>query len=269
MQPFYSLATPSPAHMKHSELPYSTYPHLYSSTSRHPNGNRECIGGDNEKKESLISEEEVQKFNRNSIATEYLNDDEIDKARERMRCAALGAIGSEMGYGCGCSQTDDNKDEDEYKSKAITGPNKMRVESNGAVSSYSDGCNQRHSEEAPTIIQGRMSTPVGGAENSYVVCETFQHRPNQGKAKQNGIPHTENFQTVSSGLPYGHVLRNPNQGRETQIAISRHKSSYSHDFRNFLARYYNGTRRDFQGSFTPFTTTSQPVTRTPNKNQGG
>ena len=248
---------------------------------------RGSIGEDNDGKEFVISEEEVDKFNRNSIATEYLSDDAIDKVRERMRCTALGAIGSEMGYGCGrgwrqelrvveegeekedrmmyggldCScgtdndpaersQPDDNQDEDEHKSEATTGPGKTRIESNDAAGSCSGDGKQRHGEEAPTLLQ--VETSLAGAEDSYVPCETFQYgllSPDQGKARRNCIPNTVNCQTVSDGLPHGRALRNLDPGGEPRIAISRPEFSYSPEFRSFLARHYNGMCRDSRGRF--------------------
>jgi len=73
-------------------------------TRRHPSGSWGSIDADNNGKEFLISKEESNAFNRNSIATEYRSDDAIGKARERMQRTALGAIGSEMRYSDGCSR---------------------------------------------------------------------------------------------------------------------------------------------------------------------
>src|SRR5215469_7281702 len=69
--------------------------------SRCPIRNQKSMDADNECIEFLISEEEAEAFNRNSITTEYRSDDAIDKDLERARCIALGAIGGERGYGGG------------------------------------------------------------------------------------------------------------------------------------------------------------------------
>jgi len=69
--------------------------------------------------------------------------------------------------------------------------------------SYNGDCNQRHDEKAPTLIQGKVSNPFASAENSVTMCETLQHRTDQGKARQIGILHIENFQIFDIGFPHG------------------------------------------------------------------
>ena len=272
--------------------------------SRCPNGNRESINADNECKEFLISEEEAEAFNRNSIATEYRSDDAIDKDLERVRCIALGAIGSERGYGCGRGrsqellvddkewrendlaehgQTDVNQDEDENESEATIRFGGVRVGSNDAVCSCGCNWNQRHDKEASVLIQGeQMPNRTGGAENSCMTCETPQHcLPNhdQGKKMRNVDPDTGSFQTAGGG-----GLQNSDPGRVTRIAISCHEFSYSLDFQNFLVWFYNSMPSDSRRSFVPFAATSdhescgkrqpdilpsQPVICASNEDHGG